>query len=491
MAGYAPVIISVQDDNQSTLTIDTSSNSVSAGPVSSGNEQYANYNASRGWDIAAPINSMNTVERTQCQFGYWNNDEFSFNDSTGMLYFWVNLSPSAVVTSYYTSVLCCKIPKKAWSTFGLENLAGGAQWQELTAGEAGRNAQQSLANLICYYMNNHAVEVRQAAVSVPGVNWKDPAYVDADGGVGIYANHFAAAAINFVPGGTATTPTTQNFIVVETDPAWTANFHFMDGSFGVYNTEGGAFSSGLGQYARNLAVEKVALTPLPPIFQYATTSTEFSSFPYLYNTSITTGRPVYFPATSINETAYDYGQPNPKLTINEWLLRLRFVQAVIGRGRSAPFHRATTLLNSKYYLAVCDDLFEGSTVSHNGNGRMPSQLMGVLEATAEKRNEWAEYVGQAIHPVQQISNAVQVVNYTFQNDQAEPLVCMSNMVFPLSPPTIPTFVQGDLVHFPDFEWMSMYFESTDPAGTFPIIACPARVAAETFVAAFQTARKPG
>lgn len=489
-----PPIISVQDDNQSTLTIDTSSNGVSAGPAS-GTNQWENYNPTRGWDITAPINSMNEVERTQCQFGYWNNDEFSFNDATGMIYFMVNLAESPNINNtYITILLCCKIPKKAWSTFGLENLTGGAQWQELTPGEAARNAQQSLAKLICYYMNNHAVEVRMAPVTPAGRNWKDPLYVDADGGVGAYNAGFAASGLNFAPGGTATAVTTQNFITVQVNGGWAARFYFMDGPYSIYNTRGGAFSSGLGNYARNKSVTKLAMGPIAP--GTFTSSTVVSPYTYLVNLSgrltSSPGNPVYFPADGSNQTAYNFaGTTVPvKITDVEWAARNNAVLTNFGNGQNAPFPRATTLLNSKYYIAVCDDLFEGSTVSHNGNGRMPSQVMGVIEATAEKRNEWAEYTGQAVHPVQAVSNAVQVVNYTFQNDQAEPMICMSNMVFPRVPPNIPVFAQGDLVHFPDFEWMSMYFETTDPAGTFPIIASPARVQAETFVAAFQTARRP-
>lgn len=492
----APPIISVQDDNQSTLTIDTSSNGVSAGPVS-GTNQWENYNPTRGWDIVAPINSMNEVERTQCQFGYWNNDEFSFNDATGMVYFCVNLTDAVVfpVPSYITTALCCKIPKKAWSTFGLENLAGGAQWQELTPGEAARNAQQSLAKLICYYMNNHAVEVRMAPVTPAGRNWKDALYVDADGGVGAYNAGFVASGLNFTPGGTATSVTTQNFITAEVAGGWTVRWYFMDGPYSIYNTRGGAFSSGLGNYARNMSVNTVSLGVIPP-GTAVTTSKMTSPYTYLYNVLPNalpdSGLPVYFPVDGSNQTAYNFPATTVpvKMSKAQWSERVLKLRLQLGLGINAPFQRSTTLLNSKYYIAVCDDLFEGSTVSHNGNGRMPSQVMGVIEATAEKRNEWAEYTGRAIHPVQAVSNAVQVVNYTFQNDRAEPLVCMSNMAFPRVPPNIPVFAQGDLVHFPDFEWMNMYFEATDPAGTFPIIASPARVQAETFVAAFQTARKP-
>lgn len=489
MSMSGATLISVQDDNQSTLSIDTSSNDVSAGPTSSGASQFENFNQTRGWDIVASINSMSAVERTQCQFGYWNNDEFSFNDSTGMVYFMVNLQGGGFAT-YITIPLCCKIPKKAWSTFGLKNLAGGAQWQELTPGEAARNAQQSLAKIICYYMNNHAVEIRQAAISQTGVNWKDPLYVDADGGVGAYNAGFAASALTFVTGGTATAVTTQNFITAEVAGGWEVSFYFLDGPFSIYNTLGGAFSSGLGNYARGSVVTQVKLDTWAGI---TASTTQLSPFPYLANLSRRLGNPTYLQASGGNQTAYNFAATTVpvKITLIQYIARVNKLKLYVGDGACAPFPRATTLLNSKYYMAVCDDLFEGATVSHNGNGRMPSQLMGVIEATAEKRNEWAEYVGEAVHPVQQVVNSLQVVNYTFQNDQAEPLVCMSNMVFPRVPANIPVFVQGDLVHFPDFEWMNMYFETTDPVGTFPIIASPARMQAETFVAAFHTARKTG
>lgn len=496
----SPAILSIRDDNQSTITIDTSGNTVSQSSLENPTNQYENYNETRGWDISAKVNAIDSVERTQCQFGYYNNDEFSFNDSTGMIYFWVNVSDDfGALTKFMSMMLCCKLPKVAWSTFGLENTNAGGRWYELTAGEAARNAQQSLAKVICYYMNNHAVEIRQAPVSVPGVNWKDPAYVDADGGVGIYAANFAASNLTFVPGGTNTQVITQNFIEVQVDAGYAASVYFLDGPFGMYNSEGGAFSSGMGNYVRGQTVEKLAFDTTPP-YNIART-TQLTPFPYLYNvgwiipapTSAIKMIPFYFPAVSTNQTFYDYpGNPNPaKITGPEFAARIESVSNYIGFGRMLPFTRATTLLNSKYYLALCDDLYYGSTTSHNGNARLPTHLMGVLESTADGRAQWGEYSATAISPVQQTSSSMQTIEYNFRNSSGNPLVCASNVAFPLMPPTIPTFVQGDLAHLPDFEWMSMYFESTDQAGTFPIIASPATVSADTFVAAFQTARRPG
>ncbi len=494
-----PTLIAIQDDNQSTLTIDTSSNPVSAGPVTSGDEQYANYNETRGWDITANINSMTSVERTQCQFGYWNNDEFSFNDSTGMIYFMVNLQ-AASPNLYLSTILCCKLPKMPWSTFGLENTTGGGQWQELTPGEAARNAQQSLAKVICYYMNNHAVEVYQAPVSVPGTNWKQAGYVDALGGTAVYLTRFSASNLTFVPGGTNTQVITQNFIEASVAAGWTAQVYFMDGPFSIYNTRGGAFSSGMGTYVGSNIVKQYTTGALPPVGSgfIGATTTVSSPFPYLFNWSGSASpftKPAigYFPVRTDVQTVYSYlGIPyTPSMNSTQMVQKMAQLAAFFGPGTSIPFERATTLLNSKYYIASSDDLYYGSTLAHTSNGKMPSQVMGVLEATADGRNVWGEYSAQAIAPVQQTSSSVQVINYDFQNDQAEPLVCMSNVAFPLAPPTIPAFVQGDLAHLPDFEWVSMYFESTDKAGTFPIIPSPARLASETHVAAFQTARRPG
>lgn len=480
-------IISLLDDNQSTVTIDTSTNPAKRGLVS-GATQYDNVNPERGWDIVANLNSMNDVERTQCQFGYFNNDEFSFNDTSGMLYFNVLLW-NDLGTRYLSMGLCTKLPKVPWSIFGLAKETAGWEWHELTDGEAARNAQQSLAKVICYYMNNRAVETcRAAAATTIGVDWKNAAYVDAEGNVGTYAANFVASGLTFMTGGAATSAITQNFIAVATNAGWNARVYFMDGENGVYNTVGGAFSSGMGTYTRGRPVTKITFDTFTA-GGGVETETVVQPYPYLFNEE-SPNVACYFPTGgSENQTVYEPGAA--KITFPEFQARAAQLEALLGRGLILPFARSTTLLNSKYYVAFCDELYEGATVSHMANARFPSQVMGVLESTIEKRNEWGEYDSGSVHPVQQMSNSVRQLNYQFRNDQTQSMVCMSNVAFPSATVTIPTFVSGDLAHLPDYDWVGLYFDAGSRVNLYPIYTSGATLPGDTFVAAFQTARRPG
>lgn len=498
MAAGTPTTIQVQTFNQSTITLDSSTNPAdfnSQSRFSDTTEQFENFDESRGWDISCTINSMIDVQRSQCQFGYWNNDEFSFNDDTSMVY-WLLLLYNNATDRWLTAVMQTKLPKMPWSIYNLQRTTGGDTWFELNGAEAARNAQQALAEVICYYLNNHSVEVYRAGATPAGINWKSPTYVDGAGGVGTYNAQFIGSGIMFSPVADGTHALTNNFIKVTVNAGWNVRAYFMDGAFGVYNTYGGAFSSGLGIYVGKSSVKHYTMIPVTDMVATAgrisaPVAPTLSPFPYLYNYTSGAGSPqvAYFQVPSTNQ--WGVGYPGIPAETMPWLnfngLRVQ-AEGFFGLGALLPFHRSTTLLNSKYYFIFSSDIYEGSSTSDFGNTRLPSAMVGFIPGTSKERNIWHEYLDGASQAIIKSSNSTSRINYSFRNDSGDSLICQANRVFPIFPPIIPVFTQGQLPHYPDFEWLAYYYGTTS-VGSYPIMTSPARLPPNTFITSFQAARK--
>lgn len=483
--------VSIRDTNQSTLTLDNSSNLIQQKDFDSAN-QSDNYNISREWSISAEVSAaMDNVQRMFTDFGFWNNDEFSFNDSTCVIYFFVFIRGPLNIGM--TTVLQTRLPKQVWSIYNLMRTGGGSRWYELTDGEAARNAQQALAEVICYYMNNQAVEVYMASVTPPGINWKDPAYVDAAGFTGTYDTLFAASNFTFDTLGTATNPMTNNGIHLTTDaPAYLGSFFFLDGPFSIYNTIGGAFSSGMGNFVSNMYVPTLEISAIDGAStgQVARVDPVQSPFPYLFNyitpvrgNNVMVG---YVPVPVTKQLGVASAvPPYNNITIADLLSRYSTLNGALGGGSMALFSRATTLINSKYYMISCGELFERAVVSDSGNVELPAEFLAMIHGELDKRNQWHETKANILQSVTRFQGSGKQVNYLFRNDSGDDLVCQERNL-PEGP--IPAFTQGQLAHLPYDVWSWYYFDGIHRAGFFPMIPSQARLPPDTFIASFQASQ---
>lgn len=488
-------LVSKITDNRSFLTVDQTGNNYHAAQNVDPEKQYLNVSNQEGWQIAAKLPCLAGADRSQCQFGYWNNDNFSFADDTGMIYFMLILTKDDGTRGLIIQ-LCCKLPKEAWSLVQATQPA--ERWYNDTPGQEARNAQRALARVICECMNEDAVEVSMASFKTTAASWKDLLYLDSvsyENGLGL-ANlyqYFSDANPTFLYEDGTESVVTRNRIYLQVEPGWTGSFAFMDGAYGFYNTASGVFASGAGYYARGGRVRVVN-------YQSASLNTVTQSpYPYLANIDTRSAvlLPCYFPVipnlplqafandiplASIYDT-YAVDNYGPFLSVSQ-------LRTEMGAMKMYVFPRSATLLPGKYYVLSCDEVTTSQKAGDLGiRGTFINQsTVGVIAGTQDGRNEWSQHPTEATHAMKAMERdvATMYLVYTFQRDDGAELVCEATRAIPNNAkPLFRNVLDGELPYIAKKLPLYLYFPSEE-YGKYPIKTSGANLPSNTFITTFQT-----
>ncbi len=505
MAAAPRPIISIIRDNQSTLTLDTEPGAKLPPigiPATTYDERF-NFNLSRGANISANVGNFQGIDRTQCQFGYWNNDEFSFPDESSMVYYTVFfIIGSGLGDEVYSINLCCKLPKYIYDIFN-NTAINPALFNDSNDADAARASQASFAQLLCDIMNNYSVACAQANENFfnlfPGGFWSSAGYNTIGNTVLGSINpltYFAAYGItprfqpiigpSFV--GITFSNTTPLDFVANGGTGLTMEFFFQDGAFSIYNNSDGAFATGMGFYTNDnqhrYRINLNADTGIPSTNNDPGLIASGLDFEIRDN--------VFFGPFSTRE----------RLFLDEYSgcsFRVEEAPGVICFYFAYTAPRSTSLLPSRYYCLSIPEIAAAQTLTDFSNGRgVTSYNSGVIAATVHDRNRWHEDPTELHQSIKSLDKflSYQTLSFTMANDRGRFLTGTETTLPPFATPATSyladyTAATGPLFSFARFDVPCCFLPPAPSPHVYPINPTFARVPPGSSMVYFSTARTTG